>query len=339
MSEDKLAVVSTKQELPEVSLTAQDIQTLVTVGALPAGCPPDVIRFFAKACAESRLSPFKRQVHLIKRWSRAGDRYTIQTGIDGYRAIANRTGQYAGNDDCTYDDGKTEFQLLSKNMGCVTATATVYRVVGGIRCPFAATAAWESYCPKEDKNAFMWNKMPFLMLGKCAEALALRKAFPEELGGIYTDEEMIQVEVVSPPAPTHQVDSEHAGEPIPPQPAATPIKAAINARSASAKPVTEVDGITTCDVMFEDYKVVNGKTKAGKPWTLFDCTFSTDSGSQFKAATFRTELGEKLDVHKGQPVTIRHQPGRKAGTIELLSVEPQDQSDDREVDEIPMGDA
>ena len=320
MSENKQAVILTKQELPEVSLTAQDIQTLVTVGALPAGCPPDVIRFFAKACAESRLSPFKRQVHLIKRYSKAGDRYTIQTGIDGYRAIANRTGQYAGNDDCTYDDGKTEFQLLSKKLGCTTATATVYRVVGGIRCPFAATAAWESYCPKEEKNAFMWNKMPFLMLGKCAEALALRKAFPEELGGIYTDEEMIQAEVVNPPAAAPKQIEQAEGN----FDASAPQKPAAAAPAAKERTFEQVvDGATQETVELVDYITKNGVAKkTGKPYTAWTCTFKTDSDSTFTAGTVRESIGDALPTLKGQLCEIQHKAGKFEGTRELLSIAP-----------------
>lgn len=326
MPNEAQAVVLAKQELPEVTLTAQDIQTLVTVGALPAGCPPDVIRFFAKACAESRLSPFKRQVHLIKRWSKAGDRYTIQTGIDGYRAIANRTGQYAGNDDCTYDDGKTEFQLLSKKQGCTTATATVYRAVAGVRCPFAATAAWESYCPQDPKMRFMWDRMPFLMLGKCAEALALRKAFPEELGGIYTDEEeMIQADA---PKPIKQgvvaVPAEIA--PTAPQMAATGTPAA---KERTFEQV--VDDATQETVELVDYVTKNGiAKKTGKTYTAWTCTFKTDSDSTFEAGTVRSAIGDALPTLKGQLCEIQHKAGKFAGTRELLSIAPAQ-------DEIPMG--
>lgn len=186
-----------------VTLTERDINTLVAVGAIPKGTPPDVIVFFSKSCAETRLSPFKRQVHLIKRWSKDGDRYTVQTGIDGYRAIANRTGLYAGNDQYLFDEGINEYSMLTSNRKRpTTATATVYKAVGGVRCPFTASCHWDEYYPGE-KQGFMWDKMPFLMLGKCAESLALRKAFPEELAGLYTDEEMAQADLrQAPPSQT-----------------------------------------------------------------------------------------------------------------------------------------
>jgi hypothetical protein len=107
---------------------------------------------------------------------------TYAAQIDGYRLIADRTKQYAGNDDPTYDDASGIPGI---------ATVTVYKLVGGVRCPFTASARWKQYCPGGNQ-AFMWTKMPHLMLGKCAEALALRKAFPAELSGLYTVEEMAQ---------------------------------------------------------------------------------------------------------------------------------------------------
>jgi phage recombination protein Bet len=185
----------------QYKLSNGDIDTLVQVGVIPKDTPASAISMYAKFCAESNLSPFKKQVHLVKRWTKDGDRYTIQTGIDGYRAIANRTGQYAGNDDYRFDEGLTEYEAVkNKRNPPTTATATVYRIVSGVRCPFSSTARWDEYV-QQGKNGVspMWAKMPYLMLGKCAEALALRKAFPEEIGGVYTDEEMQQAEVVEIP--------------------------------------------------------------------------------------------------------------------------------------------
>ena len=70
----------------------------------------------------------------------------------------------------------------------------MYKIVNGVRCGFTASARMSEYRPKDSNMAFMWNKMPKLMLGKCAESLALRKAFPNELSGTYTNEEMEQAE-------------------------------------------------------------------------------------------------------------------------------------------------
>lgn len=71
------------------------------------------------------------------------------------------------------------------------ATVTVYKLMGGMKCPFTASARWEEYCPFPP-NDNMWRKMPYNQLAKCAEALALRKAFPAELSALRTDEEMAQ---------------------------------------------------------------------------------------------------------------------------------------------------
>jgi hypothetical protein len=77
------------------------------------------------------------------------------------------------------------------------ARVTVYRLVQGQRGAFSATARWTEYKPDED---FMWKKMPHVMLAKCAEALALRKAFPKQLAGLYVKEEMEQAGAdVTPP--------------------------------------------------------------------------------------------------------------------------------------------
>lgn len=145
------------------------------------GATNDELKLFMVVANKTGLDPFTRQIHFVKR----GDTGTFQVGIDGLRTIAERTGLYAGNDDPVFD----------KEINPTKATVTVYKFVKGVRCPFTATARWSQYYPG-DKQGFMWKKMPHLMLGKCAEALALRKAFPNDLSGLYTDDEMAQSAVV-----------------------------------------------------------------------------------------------------------------------------------------------
>lgn len=147
---------------------------------------------FVNVIDTTRLDPFRRQIHAIVR----GGKMTIQTGIDGYRAIAGRTGAYAGNDDYKYDEGLSLAQIVKAKKPPTTATATVYRIVGGHKCAFSASAVYDEYCPK-GRN-FIWDKMPYFMIGKCAESLALRKGYSDELSGIYTDEEMQQADDKSP---------------------------------------------------------------------------------------------------------------------------------------------
>lgn len=140
---------------------------------------------YKHAIERFRLDPFTNQIYFQLRLDRKSGKKTlsIQTGIDGYRLIADRTGNYAGNDDPVFDNEETPRK----------ATVTVYKIVQGIRCAFTASARWDQYYPG-DLLGTMWRKMPHLMLGKCGEALALRKAFPAELSGLYTTEEMQQAD-------------------------------------------------------------------------------------------------------------------------------------------------
>lgn len=143
------------------------------------GATVDEFKLFMVIAARSGLDPFTRQIHFVKR----GNQGTIQTGIDGYRAIAERTKTLAGIDDVEYDVEDIDHPNR--------ASVTVYRLIDGQKVSFSATARWKEYVPQSGQD-FMWKKMPYLMLGKVAEALALRKAFPNDLSGLYTHEEMAQ---------------------------------------------------------------------------------------------------------------------------------------------------
>jgi len=145
------------------------------------------LAFFFHQAQRTGLDPFARQIYMINR----GGRWGIQTSIDGFRIIAQRSGQYAGQTAPYWcgDDGVWKDVWLSN-------TPPVAAKIGVYRQNFAeatwAVARWESYAVL---NNPIWKKMPDVMLAKCAESLALRKAFPNDLSGIYTDEEMSQVDV------------------------------------------------------------------------------------------------------------------------------------------------
>lgn len=145
---------------------------------------------FLHACKRTGLDPLMKQIYAIKRWNNQEKKETmaIQTGIDGYRLIADRTGRYAGSDEPVYEVGPDGFPTI--------ASVTIYKMIEGQRCAFGSSARWTEYVQttREGQPTAMWKKMPFLMLGKCAEALALRKAFPAELSGVYTHEEMMQAD-------------------------------------------------------------------------------------------------------------------------------------------------
>ena len=159
------------------------------------GTSDDELSLFLEVCRATGLNPFQRQIYAIVRdtWNpttrRKEPKMTIQTGIDGYRLIASRTGQHVGTSDVTFgpegDGGHPSW-----------ARITVYRKVAGERAEFTATARFDEYAQTNRGGDLtgLWAKMPHTMLAKCAESLALRKAFPAELSGVYTREEMAQAE-------------------------------------------------------------------------------------------------------------------------------------------------
>ncbi len=175
----------TKVESKEVTYAgfgSEEIQ-LIKETVVPSGTSDVEFKAFLMLCNKKRLDPFQRQIYLIPRWDNklGKNKMVPQTSVDGFRAIAARTGVYAGCDDVVFDS-----EIAPKK-----ASVTVYRLVSGLRCSFTASARWDQYYPG-DKMGMMWKKMPHVMLGKVAEALALRKAFPEDLSGLYTDDEMQQ---------------------------------------------------------------------------------------------------------------------------------------------------
>lgn len=165
----------------------------------------DEFSLFAQVCQRTGLDPFMKQIYAVKRGSGNSRKMVLQVGIDGYRLIADRTGKYAGSDDGEFE-GTTKCE--NKDVPAM-ARVTVWKLVGNLRVAFSASARWAEYYPGEGGIGAMWRKMPHVMLAKVAEALALRKAFPAELSGLYTQEEMDQAsDVVDVPSTQHET---HAG--------------------------------------------------------------------------------------------------------------------------------
>jgi len=144
----------------------------------------DELALFLYDCQRRGIHPLDKLLHFTKR----GGRYTPVTSIDFMRSQAAATNEMAGSDEPVFDqDPDPKFPPRA-------ATVTVYRLTQGQRFAYTATARWSEYCPD---SAPMWKRMPHTMLGKCAEALALRKAFPQQLAGLYSREEMDQAETKS----------------------------------------------------------------------------------------------------------------------------------------------
>lgn len=153
----------------------------------------DELELFLHQCKRTGLDPLARQIYFQKYNTKNGPKVSIITGIDGYRVVADRTGVYAGSDEPQFEGTKGETRYNESKDVPVKATVTVWKIVGNKRVPFTASAYWDEYYPG-DKKGHMWFKMPHVMLGKVAEAQALRKAFPADLSGVYTRDEMAQAE-------------------------------------------------------------------------------------------------------------------------------------------------
>jgi phage recombination protein Bet len=177
------------------------------------------LAYFLQFCKVRKLSPFARQVYAIVRNVRDGDgwtkKMTLQTGIDGFRVLAERTGKYSPSSRNTeFDKFPSEEQNQYERhvkkwhrakedfFPPYCATAFVMKLVSGFWTEIPATVRWSEFVAVTAKGLSpMWEKMPFNQLEKCAEAKALRKAFPEDLGGMYVDAEMQQADVISQAAP------------------------------------------------------------------------------------------------------------------------------------------
>ena len=227
------------------AFTSEEVELIKT--QIAPGCSDNELKLFMHVAKSRGLDPFARQIYAIRRkqYDQESRAYvmkmTIQTGIDGFRLIAKRSGNEA------IGDPEFEYSAAAKSatnpLGLVRATVQVWPK--GATRPTPGSAYWDEYRQlKSDGGlANMWATMPRTMLGKCAEAIALRRAYPEELSGLYAAEELDQADnpaptianVIAPTAPAPQL----AAAPANTQPA-DPMPQILNSLRTAAS-VEEID--------------------------------------------------------------------------------------------------
>lgn len=286
-------------ELARTEFSAEDVQLIKDT--ICVGVTDGELKLFISQCQRTGLDPFARQMHAVKRWDAKLQRETmaIQVGIDGFRLIAERTGTYAGNDDPVFDTEDADHPNK--------ATVTVWKLVGGQRVPFTRSARWKEFVQTTKQGAVtkFWREKPYVMLAKVAESMALRVAFPQELSGLYTSDEMGQSEHADPEAePTPQHLQQQAALPAKPEPTPRPNGNGKPSPEAERLAADFIRSLQACQDAAECKRIVdeanaarNSGAVTGEPWNRV-LAVAKETVARIKrtpdAAAERADLLERL---------------------------------------------
>jgi phage recombination protein Bet len=235
-------------------------------------------------CERRGVHPLDRLIFpIVRNEKEGGKRVTFQCSVDYLRAEAADTGEYDGQDEPV-------FGPADKSGYPEYASVSVYKK--GLSRPTTGTARWSEFYPGE-KQGFMWRKMPFHMLAKCAEVLALRKAFPKRLAGLYIPEEMQAPDPGKPPLKEPQKKGAKAPETAKTDP---PPENKIGLATVSVTSIELREGVTD-----------------GKPWKMYGIT--GDDGNAYK--TFSETLADIANTAKqaGQKIRIDYKENKNGRTI------------------------
>ena len=245
---------NTPQPVNYSPATVQTVRETIFKGANDAE-----LQLFFHKCLSVGCHPLDGLIHPSKfqDGNQGGTRVVFLTTIDLFRARAEDTGKYDGQDEPEFEHGDIGDDDFVHPTYC---RINIYKK--GIDRPTVGTADWDEFYPSEPKKQFMWKKMPKVMLAKCAEAQGLRKAFPQALNKLYAEEEMMQA--------IQGASGRNAST-----------KPAITQQTEVVAPGPVVDGQVISDV---EYKTGTGKKGKWERWgVLIDGV---------KYGTFDKKLGE-----------------------------------------------
>jgi phage recombination protein Bet len=179
----------------ELSLNKEQKELLTRT--ICKGANDDEVKLFLSVATRTGLDPFTKQIYAVKRWDSNEKKnvMTFQVGIDGLRLVAQRSGEYQGQTPPQWCDANGNWvDVWLGDVPPMACKVGVYRK--GFQEPAFGVVKYSSFVQKKNDgtpNSF-WAKMPELMIAKVAESHALRKAFPQELSGLYTPEEVQEMD-------------------------------------------------------------------------------------------------------------------------------------------------